>query len=143
MTSVAPVKQERASDLALSEVLMKLRTSAAAVYELGVRQGMDPKEIQKQIKPITDLLHKTIVEGVKTNIAGVIMASKRIESEARAHEADMKFLMQKAGDCRYHADLLKKAVSERMKSEGVTELHDRDFMVTLTVHEGVETITFR
>lgn len=116
--------------LGLSEKIMGLRTAAAAMYDKGMAAGVPPEEIQETLKPVSLKLSEMVRRAVHEDVPGVAMAVKRLESLAESHEADAKYLIQKAVDAREHAKMLRGAMLGRMREDGISELHVDDFMVT-------------
>lgn len=127
----------------LSEKIMGLRTTAAALYDLAIRQGRKPADIQKDILPVTTKLHELIVDAVKHDLAGIVLAVQRFESQAEAHEDDIAFLKNKAQDAHNHANMLRKAVLDHMTDLGVDKLTHGNFMAIRTHHNGQDTVILR
>lgn len=120
----------RVTNISLSEHIMRLRVTAAALYDTGVNEGMPPEEIHKDILPVTKALHELIVKAANEDIAGIAIAVKRLENQAKCHSKDAAYLQQKASEDMYYADLLKKAVAARMKIENIDHLQAAGFMAT-------------
>lgn len=123
------------SAVRLSERLMRLRITAASMYDLGVSRGLKPEEIQKTIAPITSALTKEIIRSAEEDLPGVAIAVHRLEHQVEAYKADLKYLMQKIIDDEAHIGMLKKAVVERMRVQGITEIQDQGYMATLAGDE--------
>jgi hypothetical protein len=129
------------SNVALYDTLMKLRTAAAAVYDLNA--GMKQEELQALMEPISRALTQTILHAVRHDLGGVTMTVQMFEHQKEAYREDVKFLLQKIADVDHHERSLRAAMVGHMKAEGAKELHDNGFMATLSGAPGKETVTFR
>lgn len=125
----------------LSEHIMRLRMTAAALYDTGVASGLKPQDIQKEIEPVTRALSELISNATKKDVAGLAIAVKRIENQARCYMKDAEYLQKKAQDDMYHVEIMKKCMAMRMKEQNITQLQDHGFMVTMD--PKTEAVTFR
>jgi hypothetical protein len=129
--------------LNLSEKIMGLRIAAAAIYDRAKVMGKSQEDASKDIQPIRDELTKLIASAVEFDLAGCVMTVNRLRAQAKAHETDMKFLMQKAVDCEDHANRICKAIVDDMKAKKIGTRHDRDFSAVLTLENGQERLELR
>ncbi len=134
---------EKKSALSLSENILSLRAAASAIYDRGFAMGQKPTEIEETLKPLQQTLKKIIEMASHNDLPGCVLAVQRLESQARAHEEDAKFLMQKAENARHHAENVKNAVITKMRKDGVTERHVGDFTLTLAKVDGKEILILK
>lgn len=124
-----------ASALNLSEKIIGLRVAAAAIYDRAKALGHSQEQANKDIEPIRADLKRLIEAAVESDLAGCILTVNRLRAQAKAHQQDMEFLMQKAVDAQDHANRICKAIIDDMKARGMTARHHRDFSAVLTTDE--------
>lgn len=123
------------SAVTLADKIFALRAAASAIYDRGIVMGRKPEDLTKDIKPLSDALDRLIIQAAQTDLPGCVIAVQRLESQARAHDEDAKYLIQKAQNNRHHAQDIKDAIIEKMKSDGVTERHIGAFTAVLVPPE--------
>lgn len=132
------------SALHLSERIFALRAAASAVYDRGFAVGKSPEELRTEIEPLTKALDKIINQAAVDDLPGCVMAVQRLETQARAHEEDAKFLIEKADNARHHAQSVKDAVTAQMKREGVSEKRVGGFtLVLVRTADGLDELVLR
>ncbi len=131
------------SALSLSERIMGLRIAAALLYDQGLAKGIDTRQIGADIQPIRRKMKELIEGAVPSDLGGLVLAMQRLESQAQAHERDMKFLAEKASDARRHIAEIESTVMAKMKALGVLELTHGDYSVTLTGSGETERLRYR
>lgn len=135
--------EKEVSVLPFSEHILSLRAAASALYDRGFMQNKKPEDLQKEIEPLQAAMKKLIERASRNDLPGCVMAVQRLESQARAHEKDAKFLQEKADNARHHAVNVKNAVITEMKKDGVTERHVGDFTFVITKQDGREVLILR
>jgi hypothetical protein len=124
------LKQESA--VTFSDKIFALRAAASSIYDRGMILGKNPEDLAKDIKPLSEALDRLIIQAAQTDLPSCVIAVQRLESMARAHDEDAKYLIQKAQNNRHHARDIKDAIIEKMKRDGVTERHIGAFTAVLT-----------
>lgn len=131
------------SSLQFFDQLLNLRLSASLLYDRGKRSGQGDEELHKTLEPLRAALDGLIAWGMANDLAGVLCAIKRLETEAKAHDADAKLLILKSVNTKEHVERLEDELKKIMKAKGQDFLNAGDFSVTLTVDHGKEILTIR
>jgi hypothetical protein len=131
------------SALHLSEQILALRAAASSIYDRGYALGEKPEVIAETIKPLQNTMKKIIESAAHKDLPGCVLAVQRLESQAKAHEDDAKFLMDKATNARHHSANVKRAVIFEMKKNGVTEQRVGDFTLTLVQIDGKDDLILK
>lgn len=119
------------SSLKFYDRLCQIRLTAAVLYDRGRALGHGHEELADDIRPLMQTLQKERAEAADSDLAGVVMAIRSLESEAQKHELDVKFLTEKAASAREHVALLKQELHGTLTRRGITERIEGDFSVTL------------
>lgn len=111
--------------------IQQMRLTAAVAYDQAVQMGAKPEIIQKNLETITETLKKTLAHAMVHDLPGFIFAIKALEGDASKHEADARFLMDKAENARNHAAQMREALKTDMEAHKATERAHGDSFVTL------------
>lgn len=131
------------SALQFSEKLRSLRLGAAILYDRGKAAGQSELELAEDMKPLMQVLVKTIDDATHHDFAGVCEAILGLRSEIEMHYADMVRLKRKGDDAQVHIDSLERAIKAHLKKHELDTKMDRGYSVTLTMLDGKEELTIR
>lgn len=112
----------------LFDRIMQLRVTASAIYDKAVMAKVPDQEIQALINPISLKMSETIQH---SHTAHIVEAIHMIDSQAKGFENTISYLANKINEERYHADVLRSEIGQRMAKEGVTEMVAGGYTLTL------------
>jgi hypothetical protein len=128
----------------LKERITGLRISAQIIYDNGQARGLSGEALAKTVEPLTTAINDLIRTAVEHDIAGCVMAVQSLENEARAHEADARFLIEKCENAKLYIQKIEQAIWGEMQKKGVARLVDKDFSIILTSDDqGAQSLQFR
>lgn len=112
----------------LIDKINHLRLHASFLFDLGKAKNMDPKEIGKTIKPLSDKLEKEINE---SSVKERVLAINSLNSQIEAHQLDQQLIQLKIEDTKDHINSLTHSLIKELQSRGTDSLIEDGYAITL------------